>query len=290
LSTPAVAIPDAARRTLLRHLRLPRLALIGGALLLTIIVASIAAPLLSHWGPTQIDFQAIDTRPGVHGHLLGTDLNGMDLWSRVLYAARIDLGIAVTAVAIAVTFGTLIGAAIGYAGSWVDEVAMRIVDVVQAFPSFVLALAVVTLLGPSIPTLIAVIAFVNVPSYVRLMRTEVRSTREHGYIEAARCAGETRRSILFRHVIPNSLRPSLVVAPLNCGWAILVLAALSFLGLGVHIPQAEWGAMISNGVDDLAQNHWWPSIVPGVALFLSVLAFNLLGEGLLDARSQEGPQ
>ena len=214
----------------------------------------------------------------------------MDLWSRMLYAGRIDLGIAVAAVAVAVAFGTLIGAAIGYAGSWVDEVAMRIVDVVQAFPSFVLALAVVTLLGRSIPTLIAVIAFVNVPSYVRLMRSEVRSTREHGYIEAARCAGETRRSILFRHVIPNSLRPSLVVAPLNCGWAILVLAALSFLGLGVHIPQAEWGAMISNGVDDLAQNHWWPSIVPGVALFLSVLAFNLLGEGLLDARSQDGPQ
>jgi peptide/nickel transport system permease protein len=285
-----VALVGAARPPRLRRVRLPRLALIGGALLLAIVVASTAAPLLSRWGPTQIDFQAIDTAPGVHGHLLGTDLNGMDLWVRVLYAGRIDLGIAVAAVAIAVGIGTLIGAAIGYAGSWVDEVAMRIVDVVQAFPSFVLALAVVTLLGRSIPTLIAVIAFVNVPSYVRLMRSEVRSTREHGYIEAARCAGETRRSILFRHVIPNSLRPSLVVAPLNCGWAILVLAALSFLGLGVPIPHAEWGAMISNGVDDLAQNHWWPSIVPGVALFLSVLAFNLLGEGLLDARSREGPQ
>jgi peptide/nickel transport system permease protein len=285
-----VALAGAARPPRLRRVRLPRLALIGGALLLAIVVASAAAPLLSRWGPTQIDFQAIDTAPGVHGHLLGTDLNGMDLWVRVLYAGRIDLGIAVAAVAIAVGIGTLIGAAIGYAGSWVDEVAMRIVDVVQAFPSFVLALAVVTLLGRSIPTLIAVIAFVNVPSYVRLMRSEVRSTREHGYIEAARCAGETRRSILFRHVIPNSLRPALVVAPLNCGWAILVLAALSFLGLGVPIPHAEWGAMISNGVDDLAQNHWWPSIVPGVALFLSVLAFNLLGEGLLDARSREGPQ
>lgn len=134
------------------------------------------------------------------------------------------------------------------------------------------------------------IALVNAPSYVRLMRGEVRSTREHGYVEAARAAGETNASILFRHVIPNSLRPSLVVAPLNCGWAILTLAGLSFLGLGVQIPDAEWGAMISSGSDDLVRNHWWPSVVPGVALFISVLAFNLLGEGLLDARTRDRPQ
>lgn len=269
---------------------LPRLAVVGAGLIVVIVLLAAAAPLFTKWGPTQIDFQANDVAPGVHGHLLGTDTNGMDLWSRVLYAARIDLGIAVAAVAIAATLGTLVGAAIGYAGGWLDELGMRVMDVVQAFPSFVLALAVVTLLGRSTVDIIGVIAFVNAPSYVRLMRSEVRSTREHGYIEAARCAGESRSSILFRHLIPNSLRPTLVVAPLNCGWAILTLAALSFLGLGIQIPNAEWGAMISNGVDDLAQNRWWPSVIPGIALFLSVLAFNLLGEGLLDARSRDRPQ
>lgn len=273
-----------------RYARLPRLALAGALLLAAIAFLAIAAPLFSNWGPVQIDFSAMDVAPGAHRHLLGTDTNGMDLWSRVLYAGRVDLGIAVAAVAIAVAVGTLAGAAIGYAGGWVDELGMRLMDVVQAFPAFVLALAVVTLLGRSTADLIGVIAFVNAPSYVRLIRSEVRSTREHGYVEAARCAGEGRISILFRHLIPNSLRPALVVAPLNCGWAILTLAGLSFLGLGIQIPNAEWGAMIANGVDDMAQNHWWPSVVPGVALFLTVLAFNLLGEGLLDARSRERPQ
>lgn len=277
------------RRTRLRRGPLPGLAIVGGVLLLTIVVLAAGAPLFTHWGPTQIDFQAMDVPPGHHGHLLGTDTNGMDLWARVLYAGRIDLGIAVAAVAIAATVGSLVGAAIGYAGSWIDELGMRIMDVLQAFPSFVLALAVVTLIGRSTADLIGVIALVNLPSYARLMRSEVRSTRESGYIEAARCAGESRLSILFRHLIPNSLRPTLVVAPLNCGWAILALAGLSFLGLGVAIPNAEWGAMIANGVDDLAQNRWWPSVVPGVALFVTVLAFNLLGEGVLDARTRDRP-
>jgi peptide/nickel transport system permease protein len=269
---------------------MPRLALVGVALLLALVVLAAGAPLFSHWGATQIDFSSTDVRPGVHGHLLGTDNNGMDIWARILYAGRIDLGIAVAAVAIAVSIGSVLGGLIGYVGGWVDEIAMRAMDIVQSFPAFVLALAVATLVGQSFLHLVGVLAFVNGPSYVRLMRSEVRSTREHGYVEAARCAGETNRSILFRHVIPNSLRPSLVVAPLNCGWAILTLTGLSFLGLGVKIPQAEWGAMIANGTDDLVQNHWWPSVIPGIALFVSVLAFNLLGEGLLDARTRGRPQ
>jgi peptide/nickel transport system permease protein len=269
---------------------MPRLALVGGLLLVTLVVLGAGAPIFTHWGSTEIDFSAIDTPPGVHGHLLGTDLNGMDIWSRVLYATRIDLGIAIAAVAIAVSVGTVVGGLIGYIGGWLDEIGMRTMDIVQSFPAFVLALVVAALLGRGLVNLVAVIALVNAPSYVRLMRSEVRSTREHGYVEAARAAGETNASILFRHVIPNSLRPSLVVAPLNCGWAILTLAGLSFLGLGVQIPEAEWGAMISAGSDDLVQHHWWPSVVPGGALFISVLAFNLLGEGLLDARTRGRPQ
>jgi peptide/nickel transport system permease protein len=267
---------------------LPLLAYVGGALLLAILLAALAAPVLSSWGPEEIDFLATDASPGSPGHPLGTDLNGMDLWSRILYAGRLDLGVAVAAVAIAVGVGGVLGAAIGYAGGWIDEVAMRVVDVFQSFPAFVLALAVATLLGQGTANLIAVIALVNAPSYVRLMRSEVRSTREHGFVEAARCAGESETSILLRHVAPNSVRPLLVIAPLNCGWAILTLAGLSFLGLGVPIPEAEWGAMISTGTEDLVSGRWWSSVVPGAALFLTVLAFNLLGEGLLEASTREG--
>jgi peptide/nickel transport system permease protein len=290
-AAPEIIVAETAASSRLRAVgAMPRLALVGGLLLVALVVLGAGAPLFTHWGSTEIDFSAIDTAPGVHGHLLGTDQNGMDIWSRILYAIRIDLGIAVASVAIAVSIGTVVGGLIGYIGGWLDEIGMRTMDVIQSFPAFVLALAVAALLGRGLINLVAVIALVNAPSYVRLMRSEVRSTREHGYVEAARSAGETNASILFRHVIPNSLRPSLVVAPLNCGWAILTLAGLSFLGLGVQIPEAEWGAMISTGSDDLVRHHWWPSVVPGVALFVSVLAFNLLGEGLLDARTRDRPQ
>jgi peptide/nickel transport system permease protein len=258
----------------------------GAAIVITVAVLSLAAPLVSEWGPTEIDFAAVDVGPGSAGHLLGTDVNGMDLWSRVLYAARLDLGVALAAVAIAAVLGGILGSAVGYAGGWLDEIAMRVVDVVQAFPAFVLALVVATLAGRGIANLIAVIALVNAPSYIRLMRSEVRSTREHGYVEAARCAGETESSILLRHILPNSLRPLLVVAPLNCGWAILTLAALSFLGLGVQVPEPEWGAMIASGAEDMVAGRWWSSVVPGAALFITVLGFNLLGEGLLESRAR----
>jgi peptide/nickel transport system permease protein len=269
---------------------MPRLALAGGLLLFVIVVLGAGAPLFTHWGSTQIDFSAIDTPPGVHGHLLGSDMNGMDVWARTLYGTRIDLGLAAASVAIALVVGGVLGGLIGYVGGWVDELGMRLMDIIQSFPAFVLALVVAALLGRGLVDLTAVLAFVSAPSYVRVMRSEVRSTREHGYVEAARSAGESSGSILFRHVIPNSLRPLLVIAPLNCGWSILTLAGLSFLGLGVELPTAEWGAMISGGSDDLVRNHWWPSVVPGIALFLSVLAFNLLGEGFLDERSRANPQ
>jgi peptide/nickel transport system permease protein len=268
---------------------LPVLAYVGGGILIAILLMALAAPLLADWGPTEIDFEATDAAPGTPAHVLGTDLNGMDLWSRILYAARLDLGVAVAAVAIAVLAGGILGAAIGYAGGWVDEIGMRVVDVIQSFPAFVLALAVATLLGRGTFNLITVIALVNTPSYIRLMRSEVRSTREHGYVESARCAGESETSILLRHVVPNSVRPLLVIAPLNCGWAILTLAGLSFLGLGVQIPEPEWGAMIAAGTEDIVSGRWWSSIVPGLALFVTVLGFNLLGEGLLDARTRESP-
>jgi peptide/nickel transport system permease protein len=264
----------------------PALTLVGIGMLVAIVLLALLAPVIATWGSTEIDFEAIDVPPGTAGHLLGTDVNGMDLGSRILHAARLDLSVAVASVAIAVTVGGTLGAISGYAGGWFDEIAMRVVDIVQSFPGFVLALAVVTLLGRGTPNLILVIAFVNIPAYIRLMRAEVRSTKEHGFVEAARCAGESQASILFRHVVPNSLRPLLVVAPLNCGWAILTLAGLSFLGLGVELPEPEWGGMIAAGAEDIVAGRWWASVVPGLALFLTVLAFSLVGEGFVDRREK----
>ncbi|MCY1136730.1 ABC transporter permease [Actinoplanes sp. Pm04-4] len=252
---------------------------VGGAILVVAALAAILAPLLSKWGPTEIDPSGTLAAPGGE-HLLGSDGNGMDVWSRVLHAARIDLGIAVLAVALAVVVGTLLGLLAGYLGGWVDDVLMRIVDIFQAFPTFILALAVSALLGGGFFNLVITIAAVNAPAYARLVRAEVRTLREMQYIEAAKTSGASTLGIMWRHLLPNSLTPVRVIAPLNCGWAMLTLAGLSFLGLGVTVPTAEWGSMISLGTSDVVAGRWWTSVPPGLALLVCVLGFSLLGEGL----------
>jgi peptide/nickel transport system permease protein len=251
----------------------------GSAILVVAVLAAVLAPLLSKWGPTEIDPAATLAHPG-GGHLLGADTNGMDVWSRVLHAGRIDLGIAVCAVALGVIVGTLIGLLAGYLGGWFDDVVMRIVDIFQAFPTFILALAVAALLGNGFINLVITIAAVNAPAYARLVRAEVRTLREMPYIDAARTSGASTAGILWRHLLPNSLTPVRVIAPLNCGWAMLTLAGLSFLGLGITVPTAEWGSMISVGTSDVVAGRWWTSVPPGLALLVCVLGFSLLGEGL----------
>lgn len=251
----------------------------GSMLLGVVVVAALAAPLLTSWGPTQIDPGATLTPPG-DGHLLGTDSNGMDVWSRVLHSVVVDLGIAVTAVALAVVLGSIIGVVSGFRGGWLDDVVMRVVDMLQAFPMFILALAVAALLGPGTGNLIVVLAVVNAPAYARLVRAEVRTVRELPYVDAARISGGTTIGLLWRHVLPNSVMPVRVLAPLNCGWAMLALAGLSFVGMGVPIPNPEWGAMISIGSADIVAGRWWTSLPPGLALLVCVLAFSMIGEGL----------
>lgn len=255
------------------------LTLVGLLILVLIGLLATLAPVITSWGPTEIDFNAILAPPGSPHHLLGTDQNGMDILSRSLYAARIDVGIAVASVALAAGVGSALGAVVGFIGGWFDDIAMRVVDVFQSFPAFIFALGVAVVVGTSTPSLIALLAIVNAPGYVRIMRAEVRATREHGWVEAARCAGLSPGHILFRQVLPNSIRPTLVIAPLNCGWVILLLASLSFVGLGVSIPQAEWGAMISAGTEEIASGQWWTSVIPGLMLFLTVLGFSLASEG-----------
>jgi peptide/nickel transport system permease protein len=251
----------------------------GATILAVVALAALAAPLLSGWGPEEIDPAATLAGPG-GAHPLGTDTNGMDVWSRLLYAARLDLGVAVAAVALAVVVGTALGLLAGYLGGWVDDVLMRVVDIFQAFPTFVLALAVAALLGNGTVNLVITIAAVNAPAYARLVRAEVRSIRELPFVDASITSGASTLGVLWRHVLPNSLTPVRVIAPLNCGWAMLTLAGLSFLGLGVTVPGAEWGAMISLGSPDVVAGRWWTSVPPGLALLICVLGFSLLGEGL----------
>ncbi|MET9302773.1 ABC transporter permease [Micromonospora aurantiaca] len=265
-----------------RDSRFARRMIIAGASILSVVaLVAVFAPLLSQWGETEIDAANTLVAPG-GSHLLGTDGNGMDIWSRVLYAARLDLGIALAAVALAVVVGTLLGLVAGYFGGWLDDGLMRVVDIFQSFPTFILALAVAALLGNGTINLIITIAAVNAPAYARLVRAEVRSLRELPFVDAAITSGASPVGVLWRHLLPNSLTPVRVIAPLNCGWAMLTLAGLSFLGLGVSIPEAEWGAMISLGAADVVGGRWWTSVPPGLALFVCVLGFSLLGEGLQD--------
>lgn len=273
MSTPVTVAPP-------RGQAFARWLIIAGTSILAVAaLIAVFAPLLSSWGPTQID-PASTLKPPGGAHLLGTDDNGMDIWSRVVHAARVDLGVAVVAVALAVIAGTALGLFSGYLGGWADDILMRVLDIVQAFPTFILALAVAALLGNGITNLVITIAFVNTPAYARLVRAEVRSLKELPYIDAARTSGTSTLGILWEHLLPNSLTPVRVFAPLNCGWAILTLAGLSFLGLGIPVPTAEWGSMISLGTSDVVAGRWWTSIPPGLALFSCVLGFSLLGEGL----------
>lgn len=253
----------------------------GTGLLAAVVGAWLLAPLMTTWGATQVDPNSTLAGPG-GDHLLGTDINGMDVWSRTVHAVPVDLGVAVAAVAIAAAAGSIIGVASGFAGRWMDDTVMRVADIMQAFPTFILALAVAALVGQSSLNLIVVLAVVYTPAYARLARSEVRIVRELPYVDAARLSGSGTVGILRRHVLPNCLAPVRVLAPLNCGWAMLTLAGLSFVGLGVPVPQPEWGAMISLGSSDIVQGLWWTSLPPGLALLICVLAFSMIGEGLQD--------
>ena len=251
----------------------------GGILVGVVALMAIAAPLIAPWDPIQIDPLAIRQPPG-GDHLLGTDANGMDVFSRLLYAARGDLLLALSAVGLAVVAGSAIGVFSGYVGGRTDTVIMRILEVIQSIPTLILELAFAGFMRPGLVNLTLVIAFISVPSYARLTRAEVRTVREMPYIEAAKTAGLPTTKILTRHVLPNSLSPVWVVAPLNVGWAMLALAGLSFLGLGVPVPEPEWGGMISQGMTDIVSGRLWTSVPPGLALVICVLGFSLIGEGL----------
>jgi peptide/nickel transport system permease protein len=260
-----------------------RTAVAGLVVVLLLCLVALAAPLLAPFDPLQPGPLLTERMIPPSGlHPMGTDQAARDVLSRLLYGARISLGIGILAVAISVTLGTLLGAVAGYLGGWVDGAVMRFVDMVIAFPRLVLLVTIVAVFQPSILLIVAVLGLTLWPGTARIVRGEVLALRERGFVLAARALGYSRRRIILRHVVPNVLGPVIVAATLGIGETIVLEAGLSFLGLGVQPPTPSWGTMVADGRNNLL-GAWWLSTFPGFAIVLTVLAFNLVGDGLRDA-------
>lgn len=254
---------------------------LGLVLVVALLALAVLAPVLAPDDPYATN-PANALLPPSRDHLFGTGTFGEDIFSRVLYGARLDLAIAFGAVGIALVVGCLIGAVAGFWEGFLGESLMRLMDLLQAFPQFVLAMAVAGALGGSFQNLILAIAVTNIPIYAHLMRVRILTIKASQYAMAAAAVGNPRWRILFRHLLPNSLGAIFVQATLQPGWAILSAAGLSFIGLGVRIPQPEWGLMVAMGSSRIISGEWWISFFPGMFIVLAVMAFNLIGDGLQD--------
>jgi len=282
-------------RLTLRRILKQRSAVIGSVILGILVLIALFAPLIAPYDPEQvlIGVEPVKKRekPCLHilgcpeehpQHLMGIDGNVRDQFSRVIYGSRVSLFIGFTTIGFSILMGTILGAVSGYAGGWVDNVIMRLMDVLMAFPSLLLAIAIVNVLGRGLQNSLLAIAIVNIPIYARVVRASVLSAKEQDFVEASRALGAGPLWILFARILPNSLAPLIVQGTLGIAGAILESAALSFLGLGAQPPTPEWGAMLGS---ERNQVFTAPHLVfyPGIAIMITVLAFNLLGDGLRDA-------
>ena len=246
------------------------------------ICVAIFAPFIARNDPLKIDFATQFLAPNAD-HWFGTGRLGFDIFARVVYAARYDLVISMSAVLFSIVIGHPIGLVVGYLGGRVDSLTMRALDVIQSFPAFILAVGVLAALGEGVFNLILVIGFVGIPTFVRLVRAEVRSLREHSYVEAGRAVGNSRTRIIFRYIAPGTVGTVVTQAAISCGWAILLTAALGFIGLGVPLPDPEWGAMIAEGVEEMVVGgRWWISVFPGIAIAVTIFSLSLIGESIAD--------
>jgi len=253
---------------------------IGMIIVAFFLLTALLAPRLMPYDPFYQDLP-LKLAPPSSAHPMGMDNLGRDILSRVIAGTRISLGIALVVLSIAGVFGTLYGLIAGYFGGRVDEVMMRITDMFLAFPDLILAMAFAALLGPNLVNTMIAISFVRWTTYSRLVRGEVLRLRETEFVESARSLGSSHFRILFRHILPNALAPTIVRATMDMGGVILTAAGLSFIGFGAQPPTAEWGVMVSSG-RQFIMNQWWVSTFPGLAILIVVLAFNLLGDGLRD--------
>ena len=224
-----------------------------------------------------------DEKPGSRYAFFGTDDQGRDVFRRVVHGAPISLQVGLVSVSFALAFGSVLGLIAGFAGGRTDNLLMRLMDILLAFPSILLAIGIVAARGPGLNNTILAISVVNIPVYARIARSTTLSIKEQDYITAATCLGASDRRLIFRHVLPNSLSPIIVQGTLSIATAILEAAGLGFLGLGAQPPTPEWGAMLADGYKYLTIGAWWVLLFPGAAIMLTVLGFNLLGDGLRDA-------
>lgn len=268
------------KREFLHRFGRSKAAMIGLLVLVALCLVAIFAPALAPFDPIQIDPAKALYGPGTP-YYFGTDPYGRDVLSRVIYGSRISLLVGLISVGIAVVIGVIVGLISGYYGGWTDSVLMRLIDILLAFPGILLALAIVATLGPSIFNLMVAVGISSIPVYARLVRGSVLSAREDLYVDAARAMGAPSSLILRRHILPNVVTPVIVTATLGVGVAILIAAALSFLGMGAQPPTPAWGSMLSDGRAYL-QYQWWISTFPGIAIMVTVLATNMFGDGLRD--------
>ena len=267
------------------YFRRDRIAMLSLIFLLLVLLGALFAPLLTPYpeqgrGEPNI---AEKFQPPSLAHPLGTDALGRDMWARLLFGARTSLTVGLAVVALSALIGTLLGALAGYFGGWIDEVIMRITDIFLAFPPLLLAIVVATALGPSLRNMVLAIALSWWPWYTRIVRGQAVTLRERNFVEAAHSMGVGDLTIIRRHILPNVLAPVGVQATLDLGAAILTAAGLSFLGLGTQPPTADWGVMVNEGRQYMLSGRWWIATFAGLAIFLTSMAFNLLGDGARDA-------
>ena len=253
---------------------------LGLGIVLSMSLAALCAPLLAPYSPTALHLDHI-LEPPSSRFWLGTDRLGRDVFSRLLYGGRVSLWVGFVAVGISISIGAILGLISGYFRRWVDEAIMRLVDIMLCFPSFFLILAVIAFLEPDLTNIMVVIGLTSWMGVTRLVRAETLSLREREFVAAARLAGSPTWRILFRHILPNALEPVLITATLGVAGAILVESSLSFLGLGVQPPTASWGNMLMEG-KTVIESAPWLSVYPGLAILITVLGYNLLGESLRD--------
>ncbi|MGD0919158.1 MAG: oligopeptide ABC transporter permease [Thermodesulfobacteriota bacterium] len=272
---------DSQKKSFWRYFKRNRLA-VGGLVIIviTFLIAGLAS-FLSPYDPGKTEV-SMKLNPPSFQHFLGTDQLGRDVFSRMLYGSRVSLSVGFVAVAISIGIGIFVGAISGYYGRWIDAVLMRFVDIMLCFPSFFLILTVVALLGPSLFKVMVVIGITSWMGTSRFVRAEFLSLRERDFTQAAKALGVKDHRIIFRHILPNALAPVFVTATLDVATAILVEAGLSFLGFGVQPPAPSWGNILTEGRTYIF-DAWWLTVFPGLAILITVLSFNLLGEGLRDA-------
>jgi peptide/nickel transport system permease protein len=258
-----------------------RLAIIGGMIVVSLFIVAIFAPVIAPHDPANINTKNLLAPPSL-AHLCGTDDLGRDVFSRMVYGARISLTVGFVAIGIATIIGLLIGAVAGYFGGWVDDVLMRFVDLMLTIPTFFLILAVIAFLEPNIYNIMIVIGLTGWMGVARLVRAEFMALKERDFVMAARAIGVSDVAIMLRHIMPNAMAPVLVSATLGIAGAILTESALSFLGIGVQPPTPSWGNILTLGKDNI-EFAWWLSAYPGLAILITVMGYNLLGEGIRDA-------